>query len=302
MINQNSKEAAHVEYFKRHDVARRVNDALIAVLGGRPDDPVAVLGSTLLRPAHPPGQVQIYAFEGSANSMGVIAAAACMKIPYEFVRTDITRGDQHTDAFREINPKCKIPAIEVPDIDLRLGESNAILRCLANLYPVADHWYPANPISRAKVDFALDWRQTEFYPHLSSWAYYVMDYTHDKDAAVAGRKRTIAEFDGFLAKVVDRNGGFAGGPTVSIADIAIVVPLIFLRVRRCAHVLAEIFSLSPALAIFYVHVFFRPTPPHGRPTRPSSGRLLGSHIMTRSGPQLPLVSRRSSRLSLDSRM
>eukprot|EP01013_Petalomonas_cantuscygni_P015962 TRINITY_DN32885_c0_g1_i1.p2 TRINITY_DN32885_c0_g1~~TRINITY_DN32885_c0_g1_i1.p2 ORF type:complete len:284 (-),score=58.59 TRINITY_DN32885_c0_g1_i1:869-1720(-) len=224
-----NREAAHVEYLKKHDVARRVNDSLIAVLTGKPEDPVASLGAALLRPAHPPGPAQIYAFEGSANSMEVVAAAACMKVPYNFIRTDITKGDHHSEQFSAINAKRKIPALEIPDIGLRLGESNAILRALANVYPVADHWYPSNPVARAKVDYALDWRQTEFYPTLSRWAYYVMDYSNDGAAAVEARRQAIQELDWFLTKVAVPNGGFAGGPMVSIADIAIATPLLFLR-------------------------------------------------------------------------
>ena len=41
--------------------------------------------------------------------------------------------------------------------DFVLPESAAILRYLCNSRHAADHWYPADPKKRARVDAALDW-------------------------------------------------------------------------------------------------------------------------------------------------
>jgi GST-like protein len=50
-------------------------------------------------------------------------------LPYEIVPVDTRRGDQHTPAFRAVNPNGKVPAIV--DGDVTVFDSNAILLYLA---------------------------------------------------------------------------------------------------------------------------------------------------------------------------
>jgi len=50
-------------------------------------------------------------------------------LPYELVPVDTRRGDQHTAAFRAVNPNGKVPAIV--DGDVTVFDSNAILLYLA---------------------------------------------------------------------------------------------------------------------------------------------------------------------------
>jgi GST-like protein len=50
-------------------------------------------------------------------------------LPYEVVPVDTRKGEQHTPAFRAINPNSKTPAIE--DGDVKVFDSNAILLYLA---------------------------------------------------------------------------------------------------------------------------------------------------------------------------
>lgn len=47
--------------------------------------------------------------------------------PYEIVPVDTRRGEQHTDAFRAINPNGKLPAIVDTDTGSRVFDSTAIL-------------------------------------------------------------------------------------------------------------------------------------------------------------------------------
>jgi GST-like protein len=50
-------------------------------------------------------------------------------LPYELIPVDTRRGDQHTPAFRAVNPNGKVPAIV--DGDVTVFDSNAILLYLA---------------------------------------------------------------------------------------------------------------------------------------------------------------------------
>src|SRR5438105_11892314 len=51
-------------------------------------------------------------------------------LPYEIVPIDTRKGEQHTAAFRAINPNGKVPAIV--DGDVTVFDSNAILLYLAD--------------------------------------------------------------------------------------------------------------------------------------------------------------------------
>ena len=51
-------------------------------------------------------------------------------LPYEAIAVDTRKGEQHTPAFRAINPNGKVPAIV--DGDVTVFDSNAILLYLAD--------------------------------------------------------------------------------------------------------------------------------------------------------------------------
>src|ERR1700677_3399012 len=55
-------------------------------------------------------------------------------LPYEVVPVDTRRGEQHLDAFREINPNGKLPAIVDTDVNppVRVFDSTAILLYLGD--------------------------------------------------------------------------------------------------------------------------------------------------------------------------
>ncbi|KAL4423418.1 hypothetical protein ABPG77_009996 [Micractinium sp. CCAP 211/92] len=76
-------------------------------------------------------------------------------VPYEEVRTVISRGEQRKAPFLAINPLGKIPALQ--EGSFCLPESAAIMRYLCETRQVADHWYPSEPRERARVSAALDW-------------------------------------------------------------------------------------------------------------------------------------------------
>jgi 2-polyprenyl-6-methoxyphenol hydroxylase-like FAD-dependent oxidoreductase/glutathione S-transferase len=77
---------------------------------------------------------------------------------------DLTTGEHVQAAYTARNPSQLVPLLE--DGDLRLTESSAILKYLAEKYGLPS--YPSDLKKRAKVDEMMDWLNTQFY---RDWAY-----------------------------------------------------------------------------------------------------------------------------------
>jgi glutathione S-transferase len=67
---------------------------------------------------------------------------------------DFQKGEHKAPDYLKVNPKGQVPSIS--DGDFNLSESATILRYLATTRKTPDHWYPADPKKRARVDEALD--------------------------------------------------------------------------------------------------------------------------------------------------
>jgi len=68
-------------------------------------------------------------FNKAPNPMKVSLYLEETGLPYELVPVDTLKGDQHSAAYRAINPNGKVPAIE--DEGVRVFDSNAILLYLS---------------------------------------------------------------------------------------------------------------------------------------------------------------------------
>jgi GST-like protein len=64
------------------------------------------------------------------NPMKVALLLEELELPYEALPVDTRKGEQHTDAFKAVNPNAKVPAIE--DGGVVMFDSNAILLWLAD--------------------------------------------------------------------------------------------------------------------------------------------------------------------------
>jgi glutathione S-transferase len=99
----------------------------------------------------------LYDNPASSNAMKVRFCLAELSLAYE--RRHVPLARPRPDWYLERYPFGTIPFLE--DGDLELGESNAILRYLANREGRTD-LYPAEPDARARVDWALDAWSTQF--------------------------------------------------------------------------------------------------------------------------------------------
>jgi len=73
--------------------------------------------------------IKFYLHIGAPNPAKVALALEELGLEYEIAPVDIFKGEQHTEAFRALNPNGKTPVIE--DDGVRVFDSNAILLYLA---------------------------------------------------------------------------------------------------------------------------------------------------------------------------
>ncbi|WP_418320740.1 glutathione S-transferase family protein [Piscinibacter sakaiensis] len=98
---------------------------------------------------------------------------------------DILQGAHHGEAYVSINPNRLVPMLE--DGDLRLTESSAILKYLADKYDLPS--YPKDLKQRAKVNEMMDWLNTQLYQSFGYGVVYAQLFPHHRrrsDEAHAG--------------------------------------------------------------------------------------------------------------------
>jgi glutathione S-transferase len=163
----------------------------------------------------------------STTSLGPLVVARALGLDVEAKVLDITKGEQMTPEFLALNPQHQVPTFKETD-GTSVWESNAIIRYLCNKYAdKSASLYPTDAATRGRVEMALDWRQSSFYPSISKAAYPTLGFSAEDTKAkgvaeLPGRFKTLTEF--FLAG--DRK--FIAGDQVTVADIVIALPVCFL--------------------------------------------------------------------------
>ncbi|XP_066900940.1 uncharacterized protein [Halyomorpha halys] len=77
-------------------------------------------------------------------------------IPFEKQNVNLMTGEHKKDEFKKINPLSLVPVID--DNGFILRESVGILRYLAHEKNLADHWYPRDSKTQARVDEFIEWQ------------------------------------------------------------------------------------------------------------------------------------------------
>jgi len=159
---------------------------------------------------------RLYDFLESGNGYKVRLLLHQLKVPFERIELDITKGETRTPDFLAKNPNGRIPTLELEDGTF-LFESNAIQFYLAEGTP----FLPDDRLGRAQV---LQWMFFEQYSH-EPYIAVIRYWTHvgELDAhrdELQGRfergEAALGVMDGWLEK----RDFFVGG-SYSIADIAL---------------------------------------------------------------------------------
>ncbi|XP_066221589.1 glutathione S-transferase theta-3-like isoform X3 [Saccopteryx leptura] len=149
-------------------------------------------------------------------------------IPFELRTVDLLKGQHHSDAFAQVNPLRKVPALK--DGDFTLAESVAILLYLSRKYKAPDHWYPQDLQARARVDEYLAWQHTALRSSCTRamWQKMMCPVILGEQVPPETLASTLAELDWCLQLLEDKflkDEDFLAGPLISMADLVAITEL-----------------------------------------------------------------------------
>lgn len=131
--------------------------------------------------------MKLHMHPASITSRPVRLLIAEKGLDVEEVLVDLMTGAHHQEPFVSFNPNRLVPVLE--DGDLKLTESSAILKYLAEKYDMPE--YPKDLKARAKVNEIMDWVNTNFY---RDWGYnlaYPQLFPHHKRPSDEGQKVAV---------------------------------------------------------------------------------------------------------------
>jgi len=148
---------------------------------------------------------------------------------------DLFKSQHLTPEFKKINPMGQVPAIV--DGRFKLFESHAILRYLASVFPgVADHWYPSDLFTRAKIESILDWHHSNLrrgaatlVMHTALAPFLGLTTSHE---AVKQAEKLVMQSLGVIESVWLKGDAkfLLGIPQPSIADLSLVCEIMQLEI------------------------------------------------------------------------
>ncbi|XP_055054385.2 glutathione S-transferase theta-2 [Misgurnus anguillicaudatus] len=150
------------------------------------------------------------------------------KIPHTVDYVALRKGEQRSPDFTKLNPMQKVPVMD--DNGFVLTESDAILKYLATTYNVPDHWYPREPVRRARVDEYTAWHHMNTRLHAAKvFIYEVLLPRMTGQPTDAGKfDKALAELDETLDKLENmflKRQAFLCGDDISLADLLAVCEL-----------------------------------------------------------------------------
>jgi len=129
---------------------------------------------------------------------------------------DVMSGAHKQESFLAINPYGQVPAAEDAAAGVKLGESHAILRYLANMY--CPELYPKeDPKACAHIDWAMDSFASYVYPAHVKVVYTALGFAGINEDQPAANK-AYAEALRQWASIFLSSGRFINGNVLSIAD------------------------------------------------------------------------------------
>ena len=161
---------------------------------------------------------RLYDYLPSGNGYKVRLVLKHLKIPYELVELDITRGESRTPEFLAKNPNGRIPVLEVPGKGC-LPESHAIVSFLAE----GSSLIPQDSFDRARMWQWMCFEQYHVEPNIGTVRFWV--HSLGKTRAELGEKLIEKKKSGYAAlDVLEeslRDREYLVGDRLSLADIAV---------------------------------------------------------------------------------
>lgn len=167
--------------------------------------------------------MRLYTYWRSTASYRVRIALALKGLSVEQVPVHLVRGggEQHSPAYRAINPQGRVPTLVLDD-GTRLLQSPAILEYLEETYPDPP-LLPRDPVTRAQVRAVAAVIGCDIHPvnNSAQLNYLRRELGQDEGAVTAWISRWIQ--DGFAAvEQLIGTDDFAFGPAPGMADLYLV--------------------------------------------------------------------------------
>lgn len=160
--------------------------------------------------------MRVYGDSISGNCLKVKWVAEYLGLPFEWIETDITKGESRTPEFLAMNPAGQVPLVILPD-GRPLAQSNAIILHLAE----GSDLIPADPYDRARMLEWMFWEQYSHEPYVAV-VRFQMRYEGRPLAEIEGR--LIERGHRALQRMEEGLAGrdFLVGERASLADAALV--------------------------------------------------------------------------------
>jgi glutathione S-transferase len=166
--------------------------------------------------------MKLYADPISTTCRPVLLFIAESGTPVEIVHVDLLSGAHRQPEYAAINPSRAVPALE--DEDLRIGESSAILKYIAD--KIHSPAYPTDLKKRARINALMDWFNTGLYRDFGYGFVYTQifpHYRHEHEVAQtatlnAARERAKKWLTVLDKDIIGPKNKFLLGDEITIAD------------------------------------------------------------------------------------
>lgn len=158
----------------------------------------------------------IYGDSISGNCLKVKWVCDHVSQAYEWIETDIMKGESRTPDYLAMNPAGQVPTVVLDD-GRALSQSNAIILHLGECSDLI----PADAYDRARM---LEWMFWEQYSHEPYVAVARFQVAYQGKAVADLEPRLVERAHGALQRLEDglAQSSFLVGETVSLADVALV--------------------------------------------------------------------------------
>jgi len=182
---------------------------------------------------HLPDMLTLYTYFRSSAAYRVRIALGLKGLPYDSHAVHLVKdgGQQHTSAYRALNPQALVPSLQTEDGTATLTQSLAIMEYLEEAYPQAPALLPADLLGRARVRALAQVVACEIHPlnNLRVLRYLTQDMGLSSQQKDAWYAHWIALGLGALEEMLatsSATGQFCHGDTPTLADCCLV-PQVF---------------------------------------------------------------------------
>jgi glutathione S-transferase len=160
----------------------------------------------------------LHAMQRSANCYKVRLALAHLEVPFVLKDVDILRGDTRTPEFLAMNPRGRVPVLQLDDGTV-LIESNAILMYLGE----ATRLVPAGKVERAQMMQWLFFEQNSHHPSIGEARFWLSLVPGGRELKRDLVDDWMEQGEAALARMEGQLVGtpFIAGEHFTLADIAL---------------------------------------------------------------------------------